>query len=208
MNKYNISVATNQSDIEKAYSQGMLPQRNKKGLFYIESSCRSFLKGANLSSENKRIIKKTNHFSSNLQTIYDFEFNHLVQKQTHVWSKNLSWNFPTKSIKTIFQNHIFNYVYTWKHNQKTIAYAICFFGENLSHIAYVFYDPSYQKDNLVNIMLLKTIIDSQQKDLDYCYLGRFDPDKNIGYYKRDMPGFQIFNKQSKTWQTYKQYKNS
>jgi arginyl-tRNA--protein-N-Asp/Glu arginylyltransferase len=206
MKKFNISIPTNTTDIENAYNQGMLPQRNKKGLFYFESSCRSRLSETILNSENKRIIRKTSSFSHTLKSQKDFVFDHQIQKNCHFWAKNLSWQFPTKSIKTVFTNHIFNYIYTWSHLDKQIAYAICLFTKNISHIAYVFYNPIYQKENLVNAMVLKTITDSQDKLLDYCYLGRFDPQKNIGYYKRDMPGFQVFNQQKQIWQTYKQYK--
>ena len=207
MNKFNISIPTNIPDIENAYDHGMLPQRNKRGLFYIDSSCRSQLKQLTLTSENKRVIRKTSSFSCIRETTQDFKFDHVVQKNCHFWAKSLSWQFPTKSIKTVFTDHIFNYIYTWKHNQKIIAYAVCLFTSNISHIAYVFYNSSYQKQNLVNAMVLKTITDSFDKSLNYCYLGRFDPQKNIGYYKRDMPAFQVFNQHDQIWQTYKQYKN-
>lgn len=75
-------------------------------------------------------------------------------------------------------------------NNQEIAYSICYFDKNISHIAYVFYDPEYSHGNLPIRLVLQTIIDSQEANLNYCYLGRFS--SNTGFYKRNMPGFEYF----------------
>lgn len=180
--------------IKDCYLQGLLPQRNKKGLFYKQTSCRSNLKAFKLSSENRRILKKTNNFSFTSLPLLDFNYTHQFQSKISSWTKSLNWKFPTSSIKTIFQNHIFNTLYIWKdNNNNQVAYSICLFKNTFSHIAYVFYHPQYQKSNLPIRLTLQTVIDSHQQGLTYCYLGRF------AYYKRTMPGFQNFVNGS--WQT-------
>jgi len=206
LNNFNIKIDLDPQKIKQAYDSGLLPQRNQAGLFYSDSSCRSTLKNFKLSSENKRILAKTTDYASAKLSKSDFNFNHQIQKQSHLWAKSLSWQFPTASIKTVFTNHIFNTFYTWSHQNQIIAYAVCYFSPHISHIAYVFYNPDHQKTNLVNAIVLKTIIDSQALGLDYCYLGRFDPSQNIGYYKRNMPGFQVYNYQKQIWLSYKKYK--
>ncbi len=206
MINYNIKIDSNPQNIKNAYDSGLLPQRNQVGFFYSESSCRSTLNNLVLSSENKRVLAKTADYACTKLPKSDFNFDHQVQKQCHLWANGLGWQFPTASIKTVFTNHIFNTFYTWSHQNHIIGYSICYFSPNISHIAYVFYNPDYQKTNLVNAMVLKTITDSQAQNLDYCYLGRFDPPKNIGYYKRNMPGFQVYNYQKQTWLTYQEYK--
>lgn len=188
MPQYNIK---NDNSIEKNYEIGLLPQRNQKKLFYEESSSRSNLKKIELSSENRRILKKTEEFSFQRIPLKEFLYTPKVQKQIYDWIKKLGWNFPVSSIKTIFTNHIFNYVYIWKnHQNKVIAYSICYFSETISHIAYVFYDPEFSRSNLPIRLVLQAIIDSHQLNLNYCYLGRFS--ENTGYYKRNMPGFEYF----------------
>lgn len=184
-----------QDTINDIYNKGLLPQRNKKNVYYKESSSRANLSKFNLSSENKRILNKTNKLTFKKVPIY---FDLSIQKTIFSWLKKLEWNFPMSSVKTIFTNHIFNYLYIWyDENQKIIAYSVCYFDDKISHIAYVFYDPIYDHSNLPIRLVLQTIIDSKEQNLQYCYLGRFS--KDTGYYKRNMPGFEYY--ENNTWRT-------
>lgn len=188
MQQFNIQ---NTNNIEENYNLGLLPQRNNKDLFYLESSCRSNLSNFQLSSENRRILKKTENFQFKKINIKNFQFSHETQKQIHRWIKELDWQFPTSTIKKIFTDHIFNYLYIWTNElNETVAYSVCYFSKNISHIAYVFYDPKYSHTNLPIRLVLQTIIDSQELNLKYCYIGRFS--KETGFYKRNMPGFEYF----------------
>ena len=188
MTQFNLK---NTNSIEENYQNGFLPQRNDKNLFYFQTSCRSNLENFNLSSENRRILRKTEDFTFEKIAIADFDYNFQIQKEIKSWIKTLAWDFPVSSLKNIFNNHIFNYLYIWKDNQnKVIAYSVCYFSENISHIAYVFYHPDLAHGNLPIRLVLQTIIDSHQQQLKYCYLGRFS--ENSGYYKRNMPGFEYF----------------
>ena len=180
MTQYNIS---NSQSIEDNYLLGLLPQRNDKNKFYQDSSCRSNLADLNLSSENRRILRKTDHFSSATSPI---SFDLHIQKQIFQWLKVLKWDFPISSVKYIFTKHIFNYMYTWILNNKIVAYSVCYFDKNISHIGYVFYDPSLSHGDLPIRLVLQFVIDSHDKNLKYAYLGRFSP------YKKNMPGFEYF----------------
>lgn len=192
MSQFNIK---NDQNIDNNYQAGFLPQRNDKNLFYFQSSCRSNLNNFKLSSENRRIINKTDNFTFEKIAINNFDYNFKIQKEINTWVKNLKWDFPISSIKNVFTNHIFNYVYVWKNeNNQIIAYSLCYFSQKISHIAYVFYNPDYAHGNLPIRLVLQTIIDSQQLGLKYCYLGRFS--KETGYYKRNMPGFEYFENQN------------
>jgi len=174
---------TNQNTIAENYALGLLPQRNDKNVFYQETSCRSNLAFPNLSSENRRILRKTEEFSFEIVPIF---FNLDIQKQIFNWLKVLEWDFPISSVKNVFTNHIFNYLYVWKLGNEVVAYSICYFGEDISHIAYVFYDPKYSHSDLPIRLVLQFIIDSQQKNLKFAYLGRYSN------YKKNMPGFENF----------------
>jgi arginyl-tRNA--protein-N-Asp/Glu arginylyltransferase len=192
MTQFNIK---NNNLIEKNYQIGLLPQRNKKNIYYLESSSRSNLSDFKLSSENRRILNKTIDFQYEVIPLKDFDFNLETQKKIYSWIKKLGWNFPVSSLKAIFTNHIFNYIYVWKLKNEIVAYSVCFFNKDISHIAYVFYNPELNHNNLPIRLVLQTIIDSDQKKLEYCYLGRFSAD--TGYYKRKMPGFEYF--QNNQW---------
>lgn len=188
MPQFNIQ---NNNSIEQNYQLGLLPQRNQKNLWYFESSCRSNLSYFQLSSENRRILNKTNEYTYQFQDILEFNFNISIQKEIFHWIKDLGWDFPSSSIKQIFTHHLFNRIYIWKDTKKRIvAYSVCYFSDNISHIAYVFYNPLYNHSNLPIRLVLQTIIDSHDQGLRFCYLGRFS--SNNGYYKRNMPGFEYF----------------
>lgn len=181
----------NTNSVDQNYQNGLLPQRNNKNLFYFQTSSRSNLKNLNLNSENRRILRKTEDFTFKKVPLKNFNYNPKIQKEISIWVKTLGWNFPTSSIKNIFKNHIFNYLYIWNDSQKnTIAYSICYFSKNISHIAYVFYNPEFAHGNLPIRLVLQIILDSQKLGLKYCYLGRFS--KDTGFYKRNMPGFEYF----------------
>ena len=188
MPQYNLTPNRNTAE---NYSAGLLPQRNKSGIWYFDTSSRSNLSNFQLNSENRRIIRKTDEFNFEIIPLKDFSFTSKVQKNIHSWVKELEWNLPTSSIKTIFTNHIFNYLYIWKNqSNEIIAYSVCYFSDSISHVAYVFYDPKYSHDNLSIRLVLQTIVDSHHKNLKFCYLGRFS--QKTGYYKRNMPGFEYF----------------
>jgi arginyl-tRNA--protein-N-Asp/Glu arginylyltransferase len=171
----------NNLSIEENYAQGLLPQRNTNS-FYSETSCRSNLSNFHLSSENRRILRKTENFTFQKIPIF---YNLDIQKQIYSWLKILKWDFPISSVKYVFTKHIFNYLYVWKLNNQVVAYSVCYFSDTISHIAYVFYDSQYSHSDLPIRLVLQTIIDSHELNLKYCYLGRYSD------YKRNMPGFEI-----------------
>ena len=190
MSDFNIQ---NNLSPEINYQSGLLPQRNQANYWYRDTSSRSNLKqNFKISSENRRILNKTQEFSFEIIALKKFSFTPEIQKQIYLWIKELQWDFPISSVKNIFTNHIFNYLYVWKNSSsETIAYSICYFSDTVSHISYVFYSPEYSHGNLPIRLVLQTVIDSHDKNLDYCYLGRFSSD--TGFYKRNMPGFEYFN---------------
>ncbi len=174
----------NSNPIDQNYQLGLLPQRNDPQAFYQDSSCRSNLAEFKLSSENRRILKKTGEFSCELVPIY---YNLEIQKQIFQWLKVLKWDFPISSVKTVFTQHLFNYLYVWKKDNHIVGYSVCYFSLNISHIAYVFYDPEFSHLDLPIRLVLQFIIDSQQKNLQFAYLGR------IANYKKNMPGYEYFS---------------
>ncbi len=185
----------NNLSLKENYENGLLPQRNSKDYFYKDEnySSRASLNSFELSSENRRILNKTQSFSFQKVSLSDFSFSNDIQKQIFYWVKDLNWDFPTSSIKTVFTSHIFNYLYIWFDNNNQIcAYSICYFEKDFSHIAYVFYNPLYAHQDLPIRLALQVVIDSASLRLNYCYLGRFNPDTKLGYYKRNFPGFEYF----------------
>lgn len=190
MNQFNLQ---NSLSVEQNYQNGLLPQRNQNGLWYFESSSRSNLSRFSLSSENRRIFNKTQNFTFEKIPLSQFKYTPEIQKTIFKWLQQLKWNFPISSVKKIFTQHIFNYLYIWKDTDNNVAaYSVCYLSNSISHIAYVFYDPNLSHSNLPIRLVLQVIQDSADQKLKYCYLGRFS--KDVGFYKRNMPGFEYFDK--------------
>lgn len=195
----------NNLSIEDNYQLGLIPQRNSKEFFYQDenSSSRSDLKLFQVSSENRRILNKTSSFTFDKLPLNKFQYTPTIQKQVTSWVKEIGWDFPVSSIKTVFTNHIFNYVYVWyDQNKQVCAYSICYFDNNISHIAYVFYNPEFAHNDLPIRLSLQVVTDSSEMNLKYCYLGRFNPTSKLGYYKRNFAGFQYFTQGA--WLSYNQ----
>ncbi|MFA6270863.1 MAG: hypothetical protein WC657_06690 [Candidatus Paceibacterota bacterium] len=188
MAQYNLAPL---STIDQTYEQGMLPQRNDKSKFYKDTSGRCDLSNFSLSSENRRILRKTEQYTYRSLPLCSFEYTPAVQKQIYNWIKGLGWDFPISSVKTIFNSHIFNQLDVWYDGDKVIAYSISYSSDHISHIAYVFYDPQYSHGDLPIRLVLQFVINSHDQHLKYCYLGRFSDE--VGYYKRNMPGFEHFH---------------
>lgn len=196
MSQFNLK--TDQS-IEDIYSSGLLPQRNDKNVFYKDSSSRCDLSRFKLSSENRRILRKTEKYTYQEYSLNDFEYSPSIQKTIHSWIKELGWDFPTSSVKNVFKNHIFNKVIVWKNpDGEVIAYAVSLISDHISHIAYLFYSPTISHQDILIRIVLQFVIDSYEKGLTYTYLGRFSP--TVGFYKRNMPGFEYYN--NSIWQTH------
>ncbi len=177
--------------LEKIYQKGFLPFRNNSWLFYLARSCRSNLKNFRLSSENKRIIKKTQGFDFKIISLNKFDFNFNVQKQCKDWSKSRGWKISITSIKNLFQGDFFNLcqLVKEKDQSQTAAYSIIKEEENFVHWAYVFMNPNYQNSNLVIRMGLEIIRWAQPRK-KFVYLGTCYGKSN---YKRNYPGFEFFN---------------
>jgi len=78
MTEFNLK---NTKSIDQNYQEGLLPQRNDKNLFYFQTSSRSNLKNFILSSENRRILRKTQDFTFEKIPLKKFDYNSKTQKE-------------------------------------------------------------------------------------------------------------------------------
>ena len=62
-------------DVGKIYASGFLPIRSLPDVYYLSRSLRVDLSQFSLSSENRRILKKTENFSAELLPLAQFFYN-------------------------------------------------------------------------------------------------------------------------------------
>ena len=179
----------NSDQLEKIYDQGFLPFRNNQDLFYLSRSSRSVVDKYELSSENKRIINKTENFTFEFSPIDDFEYSPQVQKACKEWSKSKGWGISTISLKKLFSGSYFNLILISKHDGIVAGYSVIHQGSGFLHWAYVFINPEFERSGLVIRMGLEVIKNAKEAESKYVYLGTCYGNNN---YKRNYPGFEYF----------------
>jgi GNAT superfamily N-acetyltransferase len=177
--------------LSEIYASGFLPFRNKENLFYLARSARSNLKKFSLSSENRRILKKTQHIVSKTINLSDFDYDFHVQRKCKRWAKERGWKISTLSLKYLFSGKFFNSLIMFSDKKNIIGYFVILRKKDFWHAAYPFYHPDYYRLGLGTRMLLESCLLAEKAGADSCYLGTCYGKR--GFYKRNMPGFEFFN---------------
>jgi len=181
----------NENEIEKIYEMGFLPFRNHPDLFYLSRSSRCNLSRFELSSENRRIVKKTSLFQLKKINMVDFKYSPRVQKSCKVWAKKRNWKISIKSLKAIFGGKFFNSVWVWRDDNEIVGYQIIFENKKIIHTAHVFYNSDLATKDLAMRMLIEASSWAKEEKKQYHYLGTSYG--KTGFYKRNLAGFEFFN---------------
>lgn len=182
-------------DIQKIYESGFLPIRSMKNVYYLSRSVRVNLDKFELSSENRRILNKTQNIEADLFPLCEFDYNFKVQKFCKDYGgKRFSKGFLTATaIKKIFKGEVYNYVFVFKEisSQEVIGYAVCFNSTDILQYAHCFYDLTYLKENLGARMMLNAVVWAKKSNKKFAYLGTCYEEKAL--YKTEFKGVEFFN---------------
>lgn len=182
-------------DIDKIYENGFLPVRNLRGVYYLSRNIRVNLEKFELSSENRRILRKSNDFESDRLPLSEFVYKAETQKlcKTYADSRFGKGTFSTAAIKNIFRGEIYNYVFVFKEikTKNPVGYAVSFITQNFLQYAHSFYSLDFFKENLGARMILETIIWAKKSGKKYAYLGTCYEEKAL--YKTEFKGTEFFN---------------
>lgn len=180
-------------DLSKIYSKGFLPFRSIKNLYYLCRSVRVDLGKFELSSENRRILKKTDIFKWKLVKLDRFDYTPGVQKTCKEWfnQKFGQGQISVAAIRKIFTAGIFTHVFVWEFDNDVVGQAIVFINNDLVHYAHLFYNPRLAKSNLGVRMMLQAVIWSQENRKKFVYLGTCYTRSSL--YKTEFSGLEFFN---------------
>lgn len=182
-------------DLANIFNLGFLPTRFKIGLFYLARSLRVRLRLFELSSENRRILKKTANFEFEVVAIKSFQFD--LEKQKFCLDfckKHLGKNIISlSSLKKIFSPHLSTHVFVWRKtpDRKIVGYVPVFVGTDFVYYWYAFYDSELLKTGLGARMMLETVCWSKKNDKDFIYLGTVYTRSSL--YKTQFSGVEFFN---------------
>ncbi len=189
------------------YARGYVFTRKGKGVMQQTRSCRIDLSKFELSSENRRIIKKTDDLSIGSAglplTYYSFEIAKMGKDfyEQKFGEKIMSAN----KIKEILTNPIksnFNTLLNFAPSTTAIGYAICYKNVELLHYSYPFYDLRISNKDMGLGMMICAIRFAKDNGLKYIYLGSLQRPGDT--YKLQFAGLEWFDggpAGSGKWQT-------
>lgn len=175
---------------EKVYASGYVFTRESKGSLDQIRSVRINLKEFDLSSENKRILNKTDFLTHTKESIPYANYSWEIGKLAKDFYDSRGASFSANKVKELLTTtHNFNtlFVYTETDATTPLGYAICFESDTILHYSYPFYDVEhYPKDTGLG-MMLQAIMYAKESGKEYIYLG------SLSRYKLQFKGLEWFD---------------
>jgi arginyl-tRNA--protein-N-Asp/Glu arginylyltransferase len=180
------------------YERGYVFTRIGKGLMQQTRSVRIDLAKFELSSENRRILKKTDGLELAAVQLplreYDYSLGKLAKDfydtkfEPGIMSVQKVKEMLTDERKSNF-NVLLNY--------SNIGYAISYMSKSLLHYSYPFYDLNESPKDMGMGMMVRAIQYAKDQGLKYIYLGSLQ--RPTDTYKLQFEGLEWFD--GKAWQT-------
>lgn len=198
------------STIEQLYDQGYVFTRLGRGVMHQTRSVRIRLSDFEPTSENRRILKRTDSLlqtSPSLakipdDTAVDYDW-HIHKIGYHFYEKKFGKGiFSANKIKAILtdrQASSFNYLLRFADGCFCISY-LSRQSSGILHYSYPFYDLSIDHEASKDVglgMMIRAIIWAKEQGLNYIYLGSLQRPGDT--YKLQFRGLEWFD--GKRWQT-------
>jgi len=192
--------------IGEMYEKGYVFTRINKGVMQQTRSVRIDLSKFELSSENRRIIKKTEGLTLRKENIpykdYDWNIGKLAKDfYTTKFGEDVMSAQKIKEMLTDISKSNFNTVLTYFIDATSTGaptgYTISYMDEKILHYSYPFYDMNDAPKDIGLGMMLSAIIFAKENGLKYIYLGSLQRPSDT--YKLQFSGLEWFD--SKAWST-------
>jgi arginyl-tRNA--protein-N-Asp/Glu arginylyltransferase len=200
------------SEISLHYDQGFVFTRVAKGHMNQTRSLRIDLAKFSLTSENRRILRKSENLSMTVNqlplTNYTWEIHKLGKDfYTTKFGDNV---MSANKIKEMFNDmgkSNMNYVFSYQRsassnqlNQSPIGYCLAYINKEIVHYAYPFYDLDIAKELPLGIgMMTKAINWAKENGRKYIYLGSVTTPESK--YKLQFEGLEWYDTDKNEWST-------
>lgn len=168
-----------ENNINTLYHEGYLYTRLDKGAMNQTRSLRVDLSKFKLTSENRRVLKKTEDLELSIVSLpypkYHWSIGKLAKNfYTTKFGKGIFSANKMKEILTNPKKSNFNrlFIYSTKENAR-IGYCVALETNELIHYCYPFYDLNSSSPNLGISMMLRAIMYVKKHGKKYMYLGSF-----------------------------------
>jgi len=194
-----------QEHTNSLYNEGYVFTRKEKGVMNQTRSVRIDLSKFELTSENRRILKKTEGIE--LQAIplpysmYTWKIGKLAKDfyDTKFGEGTFSAN-KIKEILTDPKESNFNTLFTYYLNTDILGYSVCFETPEMVHYSYPFYDLSKSPKDMGLGMMTRAVVHAKEQGKKYIYLGSAQRPSDT--YKFQFEGIEWFD--GKQWNTDKE----
>ena len=189
-----------EQNINELYSRGFLFTREGKGAMYETRSVRVDLNKFELSSENRRILRKTENLKMDSATIpyknYSWEIGKFAKDFYETkFGKGIFSANKIKELLTAEEKSNFNLLLKYSTNNIPNGYTICYENKDILHYCYPFYDLKSDVLNLGIGMMTKAIVWAKENNKKFVYLGSVKD--SAGLYKFQFKGTQWWD--GKKW---------
>ena len=180
-----------ESNITRLYNEGYVFTRIDKGVMHQTRSVRIDLSRFELTSENRRILKKVSDISMEEIAIpyaaYDWSIGKLGKDFYD--TKFGEGIFSAQKIKEVLTSEKSNFNLLFKYTD--IGFAICYSNKEILHYSYPFYNLKTAPKDMGLGMMTKAIEWAQEKGLKYVYLGSLQRPGDV--YKLQFEGLEWFD---------------
>ncbi len=181
--------------ISKMYDNGFVFTRINKGVMHQTRSIRINLDRFELSSENRRILRKGEDILLEKFSIpyssYKWEIGKMAKD---FYDKKALGAFSANRIKELITTtDNFNSLFSFS----GLGYAICYENNSIIHYCYPFYDLEKSPKDMGLIMMTKVLEEARTLGLKYVYLGSLQRSGDV--YKLQFSGIEWFD--GKTWKS-------
>ncbi|MDP3996342.1 MAG: hypothetical protein Q8P86_01460 [bacterium] len=187
--------------VEALYNNGYVFTRLGKGVMHQTRSARIALSKFELSSENRRILKKCEGLKMEKLPLPlslssdDTRYSWPIGKMAKDFYASRDADFSANKIKELLTNpekSNFNCLlrYTLHATRYTFAYTICYDSPNIFHYSYPFYESEAPKDTGLGMMLL-AIQQAKEDGRKYFYIGSLQRPSDT--YKLQFEGMEWFD---------------
>ncbi|HEY4494689.1 MAG TPA: hypothetical protein VJC02_01140 [Candidatus Paceibacterota bacterium] len=178
-----------ESNINNLYDKGFVFTRIEKGIMHQTRSMRINLSEFELTSENRRILKKNENIKIEAVPLPYSDYHWSVGKIAKDFYESRNANFSANKIKEITTSKESNFNLLLKY--ENIGFAICYTNKNILHYSYPFYDIKKGDKDMGLGMMIKAIEWARSLGKKYIYLGSLQ--RPTDTYKLQFNGIEWFD---------------
>ena len=182
-----------EKNVSEMYDRGYVFTRIGKGVMQQTRSVRIDLSKFELSSENRRLLRKGESVVLEIASIPYPGYSWRIAKiAKDFYDKKTDHAFSANKIKELLTtDQSFNAILEFKEAGISRGYAIAYENSSMLHYSYPFYDLENALKDMGLIMMTKMIADAQSRGFSYVYLGSLQRPGDT--YKLQFAGLEWFD---------------